>query len=75
MEATSPVFGSGAGKVSFRDPRMHDLPDPMDHEYADLHEISNKQREHNASCPSGGQSKTGGYELTQCLAYGAVGHK
>lgn len=78
VEATSPMFGSGARELSFHDPRMlHESTDSVDHQYADLQEISNKQQagEHNASRPSGGQSKVEGYELTQCLAYGTVGHK
>jgi hypothetical protein len=76
------VFGSGAGETSLRlrisDPNtVHKPTDPMDHEYADLNEIGSKQRAQlRASHPSDGQSKTGGgYELTQCLAYGAVTHQ
>ena len=71
------MFGSGGGEMSLHDMRMHASTDPMDHEYADLQEISSKQQaqEHNASYLSGVQPKTGGYELTQCLAYGAVAHK
>ena len=71
------MFGSGDGEMSLRDTRMHASTDPMDHEYADLHEINSKQRaqEHNSSHPSGVQPNTGGYELTRCLAYGAVPHK
>ena len=45
--------------MSLRDTRMYasslTSTDPMDHEYADLHEINGKQQaqEHNASHPSG----------------------
>ena len=77
------MFESGAGEISLSlrvgDAKIaHKSMDPMDHEYADLTEISSKQRaQAQGSHPavSGGKSKTGNYELTQCLAYGAVPRK
>ena len=49
----------------------HEPTNPMEHEYADLSEIGSKQQ---VQASQGGQAKTGGYELTQCPAYGAVAH-
>ena len=70
--------GTGHGEMSLRlhvnNPVIaHEPTNPMEHEYADLSEIGSKQQAQ-AQASRGGQAKTGGYELTQCLAYGAVAH-
>ena len=78
------MFQSGAEEMSLS-LRVSDLrrryepTDPTDHEYADLNELSSKQRAQahdRAPHPprDGRQPTTGDYELTQCLAYGAFTH-
>ena len=73
MNATSAIYTSDVGDCP--DPSTYELTDPLDHEYEGLNTYGNKQQGHNVAQPLGGQPKAGDYELTQCLAYGAVVHK